>query len=198
MTWIKTLMATIDRSPDAWVRLGVAVPDGKSLALIFNMFQGKAGPIVHRCRVRCVGMREYHLEALDGGRLRLYDSRHPLARQYSAPRARIKVTRLAESAAVLAALVQVHSRTFGDWVPLDRYLGTLADFPRRVAADGLAVSGPDFLLRSYAKALRQLGVSVSFQEYPRRRQPVRTRVLHFSQSFVVAEAFRAEILNEDE
>ena len=191
-------MAAINRTPDAWVRLGLAAPDGKSLGLLFNVFQGKAGPIVHRCRVRCVGVREYHLEALDGGGLRLYDSRHPLARQYSAPRARIKVTPLAESAAVLAALVQAHSRTLGDWVPPDRYLGALADFPTRVAADGLEVSGPDFLLRSYEKALRRLGVSVSSQAYPRRRQPVRTKVLHFSQSFVVAEAFKAEILNEDD
>jgi hypothetical protein len=193
---VNKLLALVHRTPDAWVRLGLALPDGKSLGLLLNVFKGKDGPLIQRVRVRCVGVREYHLEALDGGGLRLYDSKHPLARQYWAARARLRCAPAREDAAALAALVQAHSRTFEDWVAPDRYLGDLARLPKRFAAEGLVLSGPDFVLRAYAKALRMLGLSVSVRSKPARRRSARPKVLHFSQSFVVAEAFTADLLRE--
>jgi hypothetical protein len=195
---LKKLLDVMERVPDGWVRLGLALPDGKALVLLFNVSRGKAGPIIQRCRVRCEGVHEYHLEALDGGGVRFYGSEHPLARQYSAPRARLRCGPVARGADVFAAVVGAHSRIFGDWVSPDRYLGNLADLPKRVTAEGLTVSGPDFVVRGYSRALRALGVTVGVRSFPRRRQPARIKVLHFSQSFVVAEKLRTDVLRESD
>jgi hypothetical protein len=180
----------IDKIPNAWVRVCQVAPDGRNLGLQFNILQGKRGPLVHHWRVRCIRVRQWHLDEVDGGGIRLYGSDHPLARQYSCAKARLRLERVEDAGVVIAALVTAHARVFDDWVPLERYLGTLADLPVRVAA-GLSVTGPEFVLKAYARALRSVAAA-SLSRRPKRDGMARFRVLHFSQSFVVAERFEAD------
>jgi hypothetical protein len=85
---------------------------------------------------------------------------------------------------------------FDDCVPIDRYLGSFADLPVRVA-NGLSLTGPEFVLKAYARALRSVAAS-SLNRRPKRAGTPRFRVLHFSQSFVVAERFEADLIGEVE
>lgn len=187
----------IDKIPNAWVRLGLAVPDGRTLGLLFNVSDGKRGRIIQRCRVRCIRVREWHLDDLDGGGIRLYSSTHPLARHYSAPKARLRVARVEDARAAVAALVSAHTRIFDDWVPCERYLGSLGSLGSLAArvADGLSVTGPEFVLKAYARGLRTLA-TVSLRRQPKQVGAARLKILHFSQSFVVAERFEADLLKE--
>lgn len=186
----------IDKIPNAWVRLGLVVPDGRNLGLLFNIVEGKRGRIVQHCRVRCLRVRQWHVDDLDGGGIRLYGSDHPLARQYSSAKARLRLERVEDAGAAIAALVTAHTRVFDDWVPIDRYLGSLADLPVRVA-NGLSVTGPEFALKAYARALRS-AAAASLSRRPKQVGTPRFRVLHFSQSFVVAERFEADLISEAE
>jgi hypothetical protein len=87
-----------------------------------------------------IRVRQWHVDDLDGGGIRLYGSDHPLARQYSSAKARLRLQRVKEPGAAIAVLVKAHTHVFDDWVPIERYLGSLADLPVRVA-DGLSVTG---------------------------------------------------------
>ena len=186
----------IDKIPNAWVRLGLVVPDGRNLGLLFNILKGKRGPTVQHCRVRCIRVRQWNVDDLDGGGIRLYGADHPLARQYSSGKARLRLERVEDAGAAIAALVTAHARIFDDWVPIDRYLGSFADLPVRVA-NGLSLTGPEFVLKAYARALRSVAAG-SLNRRPKRAGTTRFRVLHFSQSFVVAERFEADLISEVE
>jgi hypothetical protein len=186
----------IDKIPNAWARLGLVVPDGRNLGLLFNILEGKRGRIVQHCRVRCLRVRQWQVDDLDGGGIRLYGSDHPLARQYSSAKARLRLERVEDAGAAIAALVTAHTRVFDDWVPIERYLGSLADLPVRVA-NGLSVAGPEFALKAYARALRS-AAAASLSRRQKQVGTARFRVLHFSQSCVVAERFEADLISEAE
>ncbi len=190
------VLKQIDKIPNAWMRLGLVVPDGRNLGLLFNILKGKRGAIVQHCRVRCVRVRQWHVDDLDGGGIRLYGADHPLARQYSSAKARLRVERIEDADAAVAALVTAHARIFDDWVPIERYLGSLVDLADRLA-NGLSMTGPEFVLKAYARALRSLtGASLSGR--PTRGAAARFRALHFSASFVVAERFEADLISKVE
>jgi hypothetical protein len=184
----------IDKIPNAWVRLGLVVPDGRNLGLLFNILEGKRGPNVQHCRVRCIRVRRWHVEDLDGGGIRLYGSDHPLARQYSSAKARLRLERVEDAGAAIAALATAHAQVFDDWVPLERYLDSLADLPVRVAG-GLSVTGPEFVLKAYARALRPWAAA-SLKRQAKQSGTGRFKILHFSQSFVVAARFEADLMKE--
>lgn len=184
----------IDKIPDAWVRLGMAVPDGKNLVLLFTVSEGKRGRIAFRCRVRCVRVREWHLENSDEGGLQVYGSDHPLARQYSSSKARLRLARVDDAGAVVEALLAAHVGVFDDWVPCERYLGNLGDLAARVDK-GLSITGPEFVLKAYARALRsKAAATLTRQTKQSAPATARVRILHFSHSFVVAERFEADLL----
>jgi hypothetical protein len=140
------------------VRLGLVVPDGRNLGLLFNILKGKRGPIVHHCRVRCVRVRQWHVDDLDHGGIRFYGSDHPLARRYSSAKARLRLEGVEDAGVATAALLTAHARVFDDWVPIERYLGSLADLPVRIAAR-LSVTGPEFVLKACARALRSVAAA---------------------------------------
>jgi len=106
------------------------------------------------------------------------------------------VWRRYSSSVVCAALVTAHGRIFDDWVPIDRYRGSFADLPVRVG-NGLSLTGLEFVLKAYARALRSVSAA-SLSRRPKRIGPARIKVLHFSQSFVVAERFDADLMSEVE
>ena len=172
----------------------MAAPDDQNLGVLLNVYAGRRGRIVQRFRVRCIRVREWHLEDLDGGGIRLYGSDHPVARQYSSLKARLRLSRVDDAGAAIAALLAVHNRIFDDWVACERYLGNLGDLAGRLAS-GLTITGPEFVLKAYARALRsQASAIVKIQS--KQSRSARCRILHFSQSFVVAERFEADLLKE--
>jgi hypothetical protein len=189
-------LTQIDKIPNRWVRLGLVVPDGRNLGLLFNIHTGKRGPIVRRCRVRCHRVRHWEVDGFDGGGIRLYGADHPLARQYSSGTARLRLERVEDAGAVIAALVTAHGRLFDDWVPIDRYLGSVADLPSRLAK-GLSLTGPEFVLKGYARSLHAVAAA-SLIRRSKRSGTARFRVLHFSGSFVVAERFEADLKSDAE
>jgi hypothetical protein len=120
--------------------------------------QKQRGPIVQHCRARCIRVRQWHVDDLDGGGIRLSGADHPLARQYSSGKAHLRLERVEDAGAAIAALVTAHGRIFDDWVPIDRYLGSFADLPVRVAK-GLSLTGPEFVLKGYARSLHSVAAA---------------------------------------
>jgi hypothetical protein len=93
------------------------------------------------------------------------------------------------SRAILGALAAAHVATVDDWISVDRYLPMEAG-----AKADLVIRAPVFLVRAYAKALARLGAVVRVKPAARkRRTSPPPRVLHFGNSFVVADGFEATL-----
>ena len=134
----------------------------------------------------------------------MYPSTHPAARQYVARRAELRWPRTCDETRALAALFRAHLKAADDWIPFDRYLcwnfwnGT--SFCRDIApvsGSNFVCRGPDFLLRAYAKALETIGESVELTSRGSLKpKSILPKVLHFGESYVVANAFVAQRLDE--
>jgi hypothetical protein len=137
----------------------------------------------------------------DGGGFRLFPSDHPAARQYSARRAELRWPRTCGEAKTLVALFRAHVAETDDWIPFDRYLrintpwnGTsfLPHFAP-VSGSNFVCRGPDYLIRAYARALQRTGekVKVTVRNENKKRKAIRSKILHFGMSYVVADSFTA-------
>ena len=186
-----TLRKRIDAIPDAWVRLVRAESNRKGLCLLFEVRSGQRGKVVAGFSIRCSGVREHHIGELDGGGMRRYPSSHPAARQTFAPRARLAIEGKGDPLSALGALVTSHVSAVDDWVPVARYLGDLKTLVSRLARGPVVFSGPAFLLARYARAARRLGWRTRLTRLRQAKRRPAT-VLHFSESFVVAERFQVE------
>jgi len=151
--------------------------------------------------VTCRRVHEAKITSIDGGSLRVYPATHPAARQYVARRAELRWPRTCDEAKVLLALYRAHTRAADDWIPFDRYLSietpwtgtSLRPHFAPISGDNFVCRGPDFLVRTYAKALEAIGEQVQLTlRRASKLKPAQPRVLHFGESYVVAERFRAE------
>lgn len=131
----------------------------------------------------------------------MYPATHPAARQYVARRAELRWPRTCDEAKVLLAPYQAHTKAADDWIPFDRYLSietpwTGTSFQPHfapISGNNFVCRGPDFLVRTYAKALEAIGEQVPLTlRRASKLKPAQPKVLHFGESYVVAEAFRAE------
>jgi hypothetical protein len=194
---VKSLPAGLGSGTHSWIRLALAVPDGDTLGLLFTVSKSRRHPaVLQRYRVSCLAVREYHIESLDAGGIRLYGCSHPAARVHLAGNASLRVTDAAP-AAVLASLLEAHARELDDWIPPERYLGDLSTLRKRLATGRWSVTGPAFVLRAYAIALRQQRVPCALKTQASERQTKPLSVLHFSQSFVVAQRFVIDHLRSE-
>jgi len=186
---------------DSWVRVGHLrrIPGG--LEIFFSVHKGKRGKKVDGWNVTCRGVYEANITDLDGGGLAVYSSTHPAAQQFVGRRAELRWPRTCDRAKVLMALYRAHVEAVDDWIPFDRYLlintswnstSFCPDFAP-VSVSKFVCSGPDFLVRAYAKALEAIGERV---QLTRRGTPksksILPKVLHFGGSFVVANSISAE------
>jgi hypothetical protein len=154
---------------------------GVELILAVSKRRGEAA--VGSWWVRCRGLRELHLADLNGGGIRIYSSNHPAARQYSAKLVDLSWEPQGRASEALGVLLVAHTRLVDDWIPFDRYTR-----PFLAAASRVKWRGPDFIMRAYATALRQLGLQPQIR--PRqKRNGCRAKCLHFGDSFIVAERF---------
>lgn len=202
---IQTAIKSMHSISDGWVRVDKLRRKGGSLELCFSVHKGKRGEKVESWIVNCIGVHEANITDFDGGGLAVYPSSHPAARQYFAPRAEIRWHTTCNEASVLAALYLAHLETVDYWIPFDRYLpinagwhGTSA-LPCFAPVSGSKVvcRGPDFLIRAYAKALESVGerAKLTIRNSPRLNS-IRQKVLHFGESYVVANSFDAKRLGE--
>jgi len=167
-----------------WVRVECVRRTHRGIDLLVAVARGRRGRVTTRWRVSCVGVRELHVADLNGGGMRLYSSSHPAARQYAAGRARLRWcpgARLAEARGVLLA---AHTHLVDDWIPFDRYAPAV-----RPNATVVAWHGPIFIMKTYARALRSLGLRALVNVGTEPRPGRRPRCLHFGDSFIVADRF---------
>jgi len=185
---IERAVQSIHSFPEAWVRLEEARKTGDRLELSFGTYKRRRGRKTSSWDVTCLGVRETQLSDFDGGGLALYSSTHPAARQYRAKKAELRWATSESDIAFLGALYRAHCDAVDDWIPFDRYIDIYSLDGKRHECEG-----PDFLLRSYAKAFRLRGVKAHLKLRKHNKGKVPTlRVLHFGESYIVAADFSAE------
>jgi hypothetical protein len=183
---MKTRLSTIiaARRDGSWVRAESVSYLTKGIELRFVVLSGRRGRPIARWRITCNGVRELCISDLDGGGIRLYPSSHPAAKQYSADSMELQWTPSGRAAEALGALLTAHERLLDDWVPFERYTSPV---PRQATV--VRWRGPDFVMRTYGRALRKLGLSTKLLPRQARRRAAGVRCLHFGDSFVVSERF---------
>ena len=189
----------VEQAPGTWVRLSVATLHGRDLAISFAVLPSRRHRTGVDFLVTCSGVHEWQLTELDGGGVQLYSWRHPAARQYASPFSRITfASGPSQVRTLVGALAAAHARVADDWIPSDRYLGAFDKLSSRLERGGrVVVKAPEFLARAYARAARSCAALVELAEAGRPTGPIaRPRVLHFSNSYVVADRFSAEISRE--
>jgi hypothetical protein len=190
---IEEAIKSIESLPDAWMRHEEVRRVSKGLDLLFGVYGGQRGRQLEAFRISCIGVHEAKITAMDGGGIAIYPSTHPAARGAVARQSEIRWSGADDDAVLMGALYRAHTDAVDDWIPFDRY-STI----KKISDDRFSLRGPDFLMRAYAKALRATG------EKPRvilgrgNRKTARPKVLHFGDSYVVADAFVAERYTEKE
>lgn len=170
------------------------------LEVCFSVHKGQRGKRIDRWSVTCRRVHEVTITDMDGGGLRVYSASHPAARQYIARRGELRWPRTCDDAKMLQALYRAHTRAVDDWIPFDRYLSietqrTGTAFQpcfAPISGNNFVCRGPDFLVRAYAKALEAIGerVHLTLRSVPKSK-PTQPKVLHFGDSYVVADSFTA-------
>jgi hypothetical protein len=200
---IQNAIKSINSISDRWVRVEQLLRIRSGLQICFSVHKGNRGKKVEVWDFTCRGVHEAKITDLNGGGLAFYPSAHPAARQYSARRAELRWPRTCNEMQVLAALFRAHVRATDDWIPFDRYL--LIDTPWNgtsfypyfapVSGANFVCRGPDFLLRAYAETLQAMGERVQLTlRASTKSKSIRPKVLHFGESYVVANAFAANRL----
>jgi len=185
---IQNAIKLIHSESDSWVRLEQTRKVPRGLELRFGIHRGKRGARIDSWSVRCLGVREATITALDGGGLRLYPGTHPAALRYTARRAELRWRGIRDKDAIIGALYEAHITVMDDWLPFDEVVSAEAILKKTASC-----RGPDFLMRAYAKAFRAKGERVQLVlRGSSRAKSIGLKVLHFGDSYVIAAAFTAQ------
>jgi hypothetical protein len=169
----------------SWIRAEAVRYRPTGVELAFVALRSRRGNRIASWQIVCGGVRELSVSDLDGGGIQLYSSSHPAAKQYSADGAALQWRPSGRGPEALGALLAAHIRLVDDWIPFERYTS-----PRRLEASQVTWRGPEFVMRAYARALRELGLPAKVVPKRRLRRTSRPRCLHFGNSFVVSNRFR--------
>jgi hypothetical protein len=184
---IQNAIKLIHSESDSWVRVEQTRKIPRGLELRFGIYRGEHGAKTDSWSVKCLGVRDSVITALDGGGLLFYPGTHPAARRFTARRAVLRWRGIRDKDAVIGALYGAHIAVMGDWLPFDDVVSIEA-ISRRTSS----CSGPDFLMRAYAKALRAKGERVQLTlRGGSKEKSMGLKVLHFGESYVIAAAFTA-------
>jgi hypothetical protein len=135
----------------------------------------------------------------DLGGLNFWERHHPIAEQFSSPKASLSIglgRRTREECA--SVLLRAHRALVDDWIDFDRFV--CPDRWLTGRSKRIALGGPRFLLEAYAQELAKCGFAARLKIHKRRlywRGPgwsedrLDLSVLHFSSSYVAAEVFSA-------
>jgi hypothetical protein len=182
-----------------WLMVTSVSLQRRNLALRFELFPAPTDETPAAWLVSCHQVREFGLADFDGGGLDLWETNHPMLSQFSSPKASLKITIDGHNPAECAGvLLHAHRQAVDDWIDVDRFAKT----ERWVTAGrgSVVLSGPEFLLFHYHRHLVQAGFTAVLKKHKRklywsgfgwseRRRTV--SLLHFGNSFVVAESFSA-------
>jgi hypothetical protein len=183
---IKHAIALIDHLEDRWVRLEEVRRIPQGLILSFGIHKGQRGKLVDAWNIRCARVHDAKITAWDGGGLALYSSRHPAARQFSGRQAEVRWSGTSGESALIGAFYEEHTRAADDWIPFDSYSSI-----QNPSKGNFSCKGPEFLMRAYAKALRAIGKEPRII-LKKKSNAVSPKVLHFGDSYVIADSFTAE------
>jgi hypothetical protein len=198
---IQKMVKAVQSTPDTWVRVLQVRRTPSSMEIYFAVHKGRRGKRIDEWRVTCQGVHEAEITDFDGGGLRFYSAGHPAARQYIERGAELRWSRTCDEARTFLALHRAHMRAAYGWIPFERYLQietpwTGTSFQPHfapVSGSHYVCRGPEFLLRTYAKALKSIGEEAKLILHrPAKSERVRPRVLHFGASYVVANIFTAQ------
>jgi hypothetical protein len=149
--------------------------------------------------VVCERVHEMVITDDDLGGLNFWEHEHPIAEQFSSPKASLLIglgKRTRDECA--GALLRAHRAAVDDWIDFGRFVR-----PERWltgSSKQIMVAGPQFLLEEYERELVRCGFVVRLKRHKRRlywsgpgwsEQRSDLSVLHFSTSDVAAETFSA-------
>jgi hypothetical protein len=184
-TRLEAIIADLPRG--SWVRAESVHYIRGGVALHFVVLRGRRGKAIARWRIVCRGVRELSVSELDGGGLQVYAANHPVAKQYSDRLATLRWRPRGRGGEAIGALLAAHTGLVDDWIPFERYTSSRLDAPLVVW------KGPEFLMRAYARTLRDIGLLATVVAKQQQRRAFRPRCLHFGNSFVVTD--HCEILS---
>jgi hypothetical protein len=183
-----------------WFSVTAVCSERRNLVLRFESSAAPADGAIGAWLVSCRQVREFSLTDFDGGGLNFWTKSHPLLSQFSSRKASLRVTVGRRTMAeCVGMLLKVHRQSVDGWIDFDRFLPP--GLSTRTDARPLVISGPEFLLINYQRGLEAAGFGATLKRYERalywsgfgwseRRHPV--SLLHFGNSFVVAESFSAQ------
>ena len=183
-----------------WLRVTSISHERRDLLLRFELFPAPTDETPPAWLVSCRQVREFSFTDLDGGGLNLWTRNHPLLSQFSSRKASLKIPiGRGTRAECMGTLLQSHRQAVDDWIEFERFVP--ARISLRTGARPIAIAGPEFLLAGYQRGLEQAGFRPVLKNHRRalywsgfgwseRRHAV--SLLHFGNSFVVAESFSAE------
>jgi hypothetical protein len=176
-----------------WVRVKRITWQGSDMMLELALASRRNGTERDSWQIECRNVLGYSVVDVNGGGLAVYGTEHPVVRQRVDRRAHLhfwgKALRVSH---ILGELLRAHDDTVGDFAAFDDYLGPTHGLIRKLeAGHGRLAKGPQFLLGSYAAALRENGIKTRLvlQKPAARRKAVG---LHFGNSIVVAQSMRAQ------
>ena len=195
---MKRLLDTVGEN--RWLSVTTVTSERRNLMLRFESFPAPADGSTGAWLVSCRQVREFSLTDFDGGGLNFWTKSHPLLSQFSSRKASLRVTVGRRTMAeCIGMLLKVHSQSVDGWIDFERFLPPALS--ARTDARPVAINGPEFLLIDYQRGLDAAGFGATLKRHQRalywsgfgwseRRHPV--SLLHFGNSFVVAESFSAQ------
>jgi hypothetical protein len=194
---IQNAVKIVESVPDSWMRVVQVLRISGRLEICFSVHRGKRGKRVDQWRITCRGVHEAQITDWDLGGLRLYPSTHPAARQFVARWAELRWPRPCDEARVFLALHRAHIKAVDDWVPFESYLQIETPWTGScfapISGSNFVCRSPEFLVRAYAKALEAIGERAQITlRRASKLKPTKPKVLHFGNSYVLANTFTAE------
>jgi hypothetical protein len=195
---MKRLLNAVDEN--RWLSVTHFSSERRDLELRFESFPAPADGSTNAWLVSCRQVREFSLTDCDGGGLNFWTKSHPLLSQFSSRKASLRVSVGRRTMAeCLGMLLKVHRQSVDDWIDFDRFVPPALS--TRTDARPIVINGPEFLLIDYQRGLEAAGFGATLKRHQRalywsgfgwseRRHPV--SLLHFGNSFVVAESFSAQ------
>jgi hypothetical protein len=184
---------------DLWLSVTAVFCEGRNLGIQFEA-RVRGSKAISAWLVSCQTVRDQRLTDFDGGGLNLWRGNHPVAWQFSSPKASLRIdlgTR--PRAEYVGVLFEAHRIAVDDWIDFDRFVRL--DKLLKSASGRLVLAGPTFLLAEYHKHLTRSGCSADLTRYKRKlywsgrgwsERRHRVSVLHFGDSFVAADSFSAK------
>jgi len=183
-----------------WLLVTSIISERRDLTIRFEFFPALTDGLVSAWIVSCRQVRDFSLTDFHGGGLNFWTTNHPVLSQFSSRKASLRISVDGRTRAeCVGALFMAHRRCVDDWIEFHRFVPLALS--SRTDLHPMLISGPEFLLTEYRRGLKAAGFDATLKPHKRalywsgvgwseRRH--RVSLLHFGNSFVVAESFSAQ------